>query len=318
MSCSTRLVGLSCFLLLLLGSPGLAAGFEVNPDTASLVVQFEDETIVRPVMAVSVLPGEQALLRTSTPSASVRQAQSSPGTVFRISTNSWRFVAPKSPGLYPLLVTDSSREASIRLQVFVLRPWDPDRRSLAGYRVGHYQERARRGLETYEPPEGFMKVTAENRAVRLSPNFHLEQFLCKQTDEIPQFVLVRTRLLQRLEQVLHTVRERGHDAPTLHVMSGFRTPYYNRAIGNTTKYSRHLYGDAADIFIDADRDGEMDDLTGDDRAGREDANYLARVVRAVSTSGTDDQFEGGLGIYGPASHRGPFVHVDLRGYPARW
>ena len=27
---------------------------------------------------------------------------------------------------------------------------------------------------------------------------------------------------------------------------------------------------------------------------------------------------GGLGIYGPAPHRGPFIHVDVRGEAARW
>ena len=32
----------------------------------------------------------------------------------------------------------------------------------------------------------------------------------------------------------------------------------------------------------------------------------------------DNRFDGGLGVYGPASHRGPFVHIDLRGYRARW
>jgi len=29
-------------------------------------------------------------------------------------------------------------------------------------------------------------------------------------------------------------------------------------------------------------------------------------------------FIGGLGIYGPKPHRGPFVHVDVRGFRARW
>jgi uncharacterized protein YcbK (DUF882 family) len=172
-------------------------------------------------------------------------------------------------------------------------------------------------LDTYEPPAGFIEVTAENRDARISPNFRLEQFLCKQTDATPQYALVRTRLLQRLERVLGALNARGHDVPTLYVMSGYRTPYYNRAIGNTTEYSRHLYGDAADVFVDTDGDRWMDDLTGDGRATRADARYLARLVKAIPTPG-DRQFHGGLGVYGPASHRGPFVHVDLRGYRARW
>jgi uncharacterized protein YcbK (DUF882 family) len=117
--------------------------------------------------------------------------------------------------------------------------------------------------------------------------------------------------------VLASLNSRGHDVPTLHVMSGYRTPYYNRAIGNTTEYSRHLYGDAADIFVDVDDDQWMDDLTGDGRATEADARYLARLVRGQPTPG-DDRFEGGLGVYDTAPHRGPFVHVDLRGYHARW
>jgi hypothetical protein len=214
-------------------------------------------------------------------------------------------------------VTDTTTGAAVRLQVFVLTPWDHDGATLEGYRIGHYEMQARGDLAAYEPPAGFIEVTAENRDARVSPNFRLSQFLCKQTTDTPQFALVRTRLLQRLETVLAALNRRGHDVPTLHVMSGYRTPYYNRAIGNTTEYSRHLYGDAADIFVDVDDDRWMDDLTGDGRATEADARYLARLVRRRPTPG-DDRFRGGLGVYGPASHRGPFVHVDLRGYRARW
>ena len=46
-------------------------------------------------------------------------------------------------------------------------------------------------------------------------------------------------------------------------MSGYRTPFYNRSIGNQTRFSRHVYGDAADIYADDDGDGKMDDLDGD-------------------------------------------------------
>ena len=49
----------------------------------------------------------------------------------------------------------------------------------------------------------------------------------------------------------------------VNVMSAFRTARTYRSIGNRTIYRRHLYGDAADIFVDADGDGPMDDLNGD-------------------------------------------------------
>ncbi|WP_376696195.1 hypothetical protein [Wenzhouxiangella sp. EGI_FJ10305] len=35
-------------------------------------------------------------------------------------------------------------------------------------------------------------------------------------------------------------------------------------------------------------------------------------------AGIFERLIGGLGLYGPRSHRGPFVHVDARGNAARW
>ena len=50
-------------------------------------------------------------------------------------------------------------------------------------------------------------------------------------------------------------RAAGIDASTFRILSGYRTPFYNRSIGNETHYSRHVYGDAADIYVDEDGDG---------------------------------------------------------------
>jgi hypothetical protein len=320
MSIARRLrVATTALALLLIALPSAQAvpadAYEAG--AAAFPVQFGDATVEHRVMAVTALPN--APVRVAVPGGvgGGYRIAAPDSTVFAISGHQWRFSAPDTPGLYPVTVVDTATRDSVRLQVFVLTPWDHEGTRLDGYRIGDYAPRARRGQATYRPPPGFIEVTAANKDVRVSPNFRLEQFLCKQTDALPQYALVRPRLLQRLERLLGTLNARGHDVSTLHVMSGFRTPYYNRAIGNTTEYSRHLYGDAADIFVDADGDGWMDDLTGDGRATRADARYLARLVRRHPTPG-DDGFDGGLGIYGPAAHRGPFVHVDLRGDRARW
>lgn len=306
--------------LLVLPSSATAAA----PDSAAFVegaaafsVQFGNETIRHRVMAVTAAPDTTLRLAVATNSPVGYRVDAPEGTVHAVSGHRWRFSTPTRPGLYPVTVTDTTSGTSVRLQVFVLTPWSHDGTTLKDYRIGRYEMQPRGGRARYEPPTGFIEVTAENKDVRVAPNFRLEQFLCKQTEETPQFALVRTRLLQRLETILAALNDRGHNIPTLHVMSGFRTPYYNRAIGNTTEYSRHLYGDAADIFVDVDGDRWMDDLTGDGRATTADARYLARLIRRRPTPG-DDRFDGGLGIYGPAPHRGPFVHVDLRGYRARW
>ena len=125
-------------------------------------------------------------------------------------------------------------------------------------------------------------------------------------------------LLLKLERLLRAVNEAGVRAPTFAVLSGFRTPAYNKAIGNTTSYSRHLYGDAADVFVDADGDGRMDDLDGDGAVTRADAEWLAGVVEGLADQPWYAPLVGGLGIYGATPGHGPFVHVDTRGEPVRW
>lgn len=284
---------------------------------ADFSVQFDERVISHEIMTVSVMPGETVGVTVQSEPAALYQINARKGLFEAKGEGEWRFTAPETPGLYSFNITNVVTGASVRLQAFVLTPWSPESEALDGYRIGKYRETALRGLETYDPPRGFIKVTEENKDVRLSPNFRLGQFLCKQTDALPQYVLVRARLLQRLERILAAVNDMGHSVSTLHIMSGYRTPFYNRSIGNTTDYSRHLYGDAADIFVDADGDNVMDDLDGDGRITERDAQLLAELVEEEATP-AEDYIPGGMGVYGPASHRGPFVHVDLRGYEARW
>ena len=81
---------------------------------------------------------------------------------------------------------------------------------------------------------------------------------------------------------------------------------------------RHVYGDAADIYVDENGDGTMDDLNGDGQTTLDDARALASVVEGLSQKSWYQPFEGGLGLYDANPAHGPFVHVDVRGYPARW
>jgi len=97
-------------------------------------------------------------------------------------------------------------------------------------------------------------------------------------------------------------------------MSGYRTPFYNKAIGNVG-FSQHQWGRAADIFIDKDKNGTMDDLNKDKRIDRNDAVFLYQMLDRLSKQSS---LIGGLGVYGSASSHGPFVHVDVRGKRARW
>ena len=60
------------------------------------------------------------------------------------------------------------------------------------------------------------------REVRLSPHFTLGQFVCKQAGGYPKYVVLRERLLLKLERLLEAVNAKGHAAETFHVMSGYR------------------------------------------------------------------------------------------------
>ena len=101
-------------------------------------------------------------------------------------------------------------------------------------------------------------------------------------------------------------------------MSGYRTPYYNGLIGNAA-YSRHLYGEAADIFVDHQpKDGMMDDLNRDGKLDWKDAKVLCRIIEGLCDTKSYEPFIGGLGAYEKTPYHGPFIHVDVRGCKARW
>jgi len=153
----------------------------------------------------------------------------------------------------------------------------------------------------------------------VSPHFTLKQFLCKEdtSKEFPKYIVLHERLPLKLEAILERVNHLGFRVETLHVMSGYRTPYYNRAIGDVL-YSQHQWGGAADIFIDHMNAGRMDDLTGDHRIDINDAKYLYDEVERLTSEPPARRFEGGLGFYPATSAHPPFVHVDVRGTKARW
>jgi len=102
-------------------------------------------------------------------------------------------------------------------------------------------------------------------------------------------------------------------------MSGFRTPRYNREGGQTSgraSLSRHMYGDATDVFVDNDRDGWTDDVNRDGRIDIRDAEVVARAAERVEAR--HPALVGGVGIYAATGVHGPFTHVDARGRRARW
>ncbi|MBT8096797.1 MAG: hypothetical protein KJO19_07145 [Woeseia sp.] len=287
---------------------------------APFIVQVGEILIPYRVFAIYVDPGETVSIDTLfDETTDTYDLLVNGGESEIVGDNRWRWTAPREPGLYSLVVNDASLRNTVRIHAFVTVPLaELEGAELNGYRIGAYPAKPLRNNPRYLPPAGLVEVTEENRDTLISPNFRLHQFLTKQGGGWPRYVALDERLILKLEQVLAAVRAEGIAAETLFIMSGYRTPFYNKRIGNV-QYSRHVYGDAADVFVDVDRDNRMDDLNGDGKSDFKDADYLASIVESLTeTDPFAKPLVGGVGRYGSKPHRGPFVHVDTRGYSAQW
>ncbi len=150
--------------------------------------------------------------------------------------------------------------------------------TLDGYRVGEYKAVPLKGLEQYERPKGFIRLNDANDDLWVSDHYRMRDFQCK-LDGTTKYLIVRTDALVKLEILQHELAaQHGLQFDRFTIMSGYRTPYYNSRIGNETSYSRHLYGDAMDIYIDQNRDGKMDDVNRDGRVDTADARFFLRVA----------------------------------------
>jgi hypothetical protein len=206
--------------------------------------------------------------------------------------------------------------------VITLRPATEERSGRLGlYYIGNWPA-ARKGQPgvSYDPPSGFIEVTPQNQNTQLSEHFKLKDFLPHDQQNVwPKYIVVDLKMIDKDELVLADLKAHGINPAGVRVMSGFRTPQYNAGGGDPrgrAALSRHMYGDANDIFIDNDGNGQMDDLNHDGRVNIADAKVIQDAVNRVERA--HPSLIGGCGIYSGTSAHGPFTHIDTRGYPARW
>ena len=120
---------------------------------------------------------------------------------------------------------------------------------------------------------------AKNGAVKLSANFKVSEFACKDGSDT---VFINPGLVTVLQKI------RDHFGKPVIITSAYRNDTYNKKVGGAD-YSQHKYGAAADIFI----------------IGVSPATIAAYVETIMPNMG-------GIGIYSS------FVHVDVRADRARW
>lgn len=222
-------------------------------------------------------------------------------------------VAPAAPGFYRLVIArGGTRQQVPDVALAVLVPFAVKSGvTLDGYRLGIYG--AERAGSASATPEGFVKVDPSAAELPLSKHFRVGDFLSHDGQrQWPRFAAVQPRLIDKLELVIADVAtSRGIDPDSVvvrvNVNAGFRSPSYNRTVQRAAKDSRHQYGDAADVAIDANFDG---------RFSREDSRLVAAAVERVELA--HPELVGGLGLYLSSRYSSGYVHIDARGRRARW
>ncbi len=217
--------------------------------------------------------------------------------------------APARPGAFWLVLSRGTVADTVAdLALFVEHPM-PNRMAtgINGYHLGRWP-RAADGIV----PRGFVEVTERISDFPLSPHLKLSDFVVHDAqDAFPKYLHVRESLLDKIELTVAEIaqmRGRSASAIRLNVASGFRSPAHNGQLSGTAQDSRHMFGDAADIAIDANNDGRLTEV---------DARLVAAAAEIVERKYPD--LVGGIGLYITSDGGGwPYVHIDVRGKRARW
>lgn len=232
--------------------------------------------------------------------------------------------SPAKPGIWNVMLAMGKAVRTVPdLRVVTLVSLSEKRAGRIGtYRIGNwpYEGGGRPRSPRYAPPPGLVRVTPENLDLQLSEHFRLRDFVTKgQVNVWPKYVAMSPQLLDKLELTIQELNASGVPAKHVGVISGFRTPLYNAEGGSTGgrgALSRHMYGDAMDWYVDNDRNGSMDDLNRDGRINKEDGRVIGKAAERVEKKYPD--LVGGIGLYNPTGAHNGFVHIDTRGYRARW
>ena len=123
--------------------------------------------------------------------------------------------------------------------------------------------------------------------MRITENFRLSEFDCKDGSELPTALLPNVLDLADNLQVL-----RDYLGVPISINSAYRSLDYNRKIGGATN-SQHLLAKAADIVVES-----------------KSTEQVANIIKFLMSEGKMTQ--GGVKAYDT------FTHYDIRGHKARW
>ncbi|MGM0498616.1 MAG: peptidase M15A [Bacillota bacterium] len=306
--------------LILISSFSLnAAAFSAEHANFSIV--YDNFKIPLNTFSIFVMPSEEIVISIAEENRGKKYVIELNGKKFE-NEKSFKWQAPAKSGHYPVKIKEKNSAgpgSEINLNVFVLHPAHKmNGQYLDGFKIGSYPEIPANKKSYYSKPTGFLKIEESLLDLNLTPHFKMDQFITKQCTELPQYIVLKESLLLKLEYFLEEVNKAGYKADTFGIVSVYRSPYFNKKLGNNTDLSRHLFGDAADIYIDNSGNEWMDDLNGDGKSNIYDSNILFDLAVKFDQKEEFSQLQGGLSSYKGNGVRGPFLHIDSRGFHVSW
>ena len=265
------------------------------------------------------------------PGGIVWKAPDTPGShkisVFVTEDTSCSSIAPEQKTM-----RDLNLAGTLIFNILVMYPFDREGGGvIEGYPIGLYpNEKAENVREpvlshrdAYSPPQYFIKVTPENASAPISKHFKLGDFCPASEKDKVNFIALNPLLVQRLEDMITALQEKGVKVTTLKILRGFMTPnqveLLRRKGLDIAQFTRTIYGDSAIFIIDENNDEIMDDLTGDGKVDQDDFEVIAGIVTSLE-DGT--KLFGGLGFSknfkDPGFKDTPNIQIDVRGWRTRW
>ncbi len=311
---SMRAVRMPLLCGLVLGCLAATSFADYDSGRAEVSLSINNEIYPYREFASYVLPNEHLGLCLLAENPAEFRVTADSGEIDFIDDCRWIWTADNEARLTGISVLRGGNEV-MSLNVFVMIPASRlENGRIGDSLIGEYPDPVE-DSPIYQRPDGFIEVTVNNIDTLVSPNFVLGQFVTETDGDFPRYIVLRERLLLKLEALLERLNELGVDAESLSVLSGYMTPAYNRSIGGG-QHSRHIYGGAATVIVDRDADGRMDDLDGNGILDNRDGQFLFDLIDELYSEPGKEYLRGGLFLY--RDDTGPSVMLDARGFRKRW
>lgn len=155
------------------------------------------------------------------------------------------------------------------------------------------------GSANYRAPVAYLDLAEIDPATKLAPNFRLDEF----AQEVKgRYGVVQPHMIESIQAI-------RDDLGPINVNSGYRSPGYNAGVDGSATYSRHMYGDAADMAPTSATLAELRQACLD-----EGAAYVGTYTTHMHCDWRDDAVD--EAFFGPAGRAVP-TWADLPLHDAR-